>query len=241
MRYNRFTLNNKVLPQPKNNREWYLYYLYNDLAFIEERDKIIIEMESLVGQKKFGIMLLLMSGESLCSQLKRRIPRSLSELYQIKLEQPNPNNVETKIIQRIEDLGKKFGISTNSVEQGLKYTNILAPLLFKRFPRINIEDGMVVIRLDGTMKLKDIRNAYKYIESLLKQLPDYKERNNFKIRPDLIYAIRKQLLAGMTFEDINVLYEAGNLPGYKGMATIHGKEELAKYYTRSMADFVKTI
>lgn len=200
---------------PRNNREWFLYYLFTDSDFVDEKNNICIEIESLVGKNSYGIMML-MQKNSLCNQLEQ-----LGE-------------EGSKVAEQIRALTKKFDVSIATIEQGIRYVNKWHGVshTFRSIPSAYIKDNEVIVRLNGNMKLEDIKAAYPYIQELQKQLPDYKNRNRSKNRPDLIYAIHKQRLNGLKFKEINYLYENGKLPGYTGSHPIIGEESLERDYRR---------
>ena len=204
---------------PRDNREWFLYYLFTDPDFINEKGKINADIQALVDPKAYGLMFLMQD-------------QSISDWL---VKQGKNGKV---ISDRIKALGDKYEISTTTTEQGLRYTNKLFAIshAFRFMPSVNVEDDQVVIRLNGKMRLKDIKDAYPNILRLQKTLPDYEERNRSRDRPDLIYSIYKQRLKGLSFKQIYGLYEVDRLPGYKGARSITGEESLARTYWRFKPD-----
>jgi len=200
---------------PRNNREWFLYYLFTDLDFVDEKDKICAEIKSLAGVDSYGLMMLIQK-DSLCDQLERL------------------GKEGSMVAEQIRALTKRFDVSIATIEQGIRYINKLHGIsrTFRSMPSVGIDGNEVIVRLSGNMKLEDIKAVYPYIQKLQKQLPDYKNRNRSKDRPDLIYAVHKQRLNGLKFKEINYLYENGNLPGYAGSHPIIGEDSLEKDYRR---------
>jgi hypothetical protein len=230
-------LKNNQIYVPKNNREWFLNYLFTDPDFIKEKDKIINDIKALVGEEAFGIMLLVSDKQTFADQLKELSKYPTAGLVgalhpnQPKL-QYDPDSQATKILKRIDAMADNFDVTVATVEQGVRYTPIIPGLALKAVPLVNIEGNQVVIRLNGTMKMSDIKSAYGHISELQKELPDYKTRNRSKVRPDLIYAIYKQRLKKVPFSKIYEMYESKHLPGYSGTIAITGPDSLERQYNK---------
>ena len=224
---------------PKNNREWFLHHLFADPEFNKEKESISAATRLLFSEQVYDDITSLILGvtQSLSERLKelsRYNPPSILEALQPNKPELHfdPNSPAAKIIKQIEDLAKSLGVSVQTIERGLEYNKWLPQKAFNAIPYVGVEDGQVVIRLNGTMKLSDIKAVYPTIMELQKELPDYIERNRSKVSPGLVYAIYKQRLKGSTFKQIYGLYENSNLPGYTGPSSITGEDNLERQYNK---------
>jgi hypothetical protein len=231
-------LKNNSVYKPKNNREWFLHHLFTDSDFIKEKDSIVASTRVLLGEEACsGVTSLVLRKQSLYEQLKelsRYSPPSILEALQPDKPELHfdPNSPAAKIIKQIEGLAKNSGVSVRTVELGLKYSKWFPQKAFNSIPSVNVEDGQVVVRLNGVMKLSDIKDVYPTIVELQKELPDYLDRNRSGEKPALIYAIYKHRLKGLTFSQIYKLYENANLSGYTGPTSITGEDNLERWYNK---------
>jgi hypothetical protein len=141
------------------------------------------------------------------------------------------NSSEAAIIHSIEAMAKRFRVSTSTIERGLKYRKNTS--LVRNLPGVVARNNKIVIEIDATTRLEDIKAVYPYIQELQSTLPGYKPRNRSKDRPDLIYAIYKQRLGHKTFKDIYTLYASGTLPGYDGSHAIGSEDALERMYNKN--------
>lgn len=235
-------MKNKSIYEPKNNREWFLTYLFNDPDFIADKDRIIGDIRTVAGKEVASVMFLVASPKYTLSQQlkemsKNRIANLLSVLHPREPElQYDPNSPAAKIIQDIQNVANKFHVSIATVEQGLRYSSLMPGSAFRNIPIVSIEDDQVVIKLKPNMRLEDIQSIYPEIMELQSKLKGYTKRNRSRVRPDLVYAIYKARLQSKSFREIYRLYESGELPGYGGGATITGEDNLARTYRRSKPD-----
>ena len=213
---------------PKNNQsiklrshsEWFLFYLFNDPDFIQEKMSINESIIKFIGIEGFGVMILLATNESMCVQLLNTFDHSLAK----------------PIIESIESLAHSFSVSVATIELGLRYSNTFSDYILGTTPSAGIEDGKIVIRFDALTRLDDIKDMYWYIEELQSQLIGYHPRNRVKEKTILVYALHKQRLSGKTWKEVYQLYELGQLPLYQGAKSISNEENLAKMYKRYMSD-----
>jgi hypothetical protein len=182
-------------------------------------------------------MLLTSGSNSIIQQLKERgkydidmriiLARARGKLVPLF----NPNSSEAAIIRSIEAMAKRFKVSTSTVERGLKYRKNTS--IIRTLPVAFTENNKIVIEIDATTRLEDIKAVYPYIQELQSTLPGYKPRNRSKDRPDLIYAIYKQRLGHKTFKNIYALYASGTLPGYDGSHAIGNEDALERTYNKN--------
>ncbi len=224
---------------PKNNREWFLHHLFADPDFIKEKESITAATRLLFSEQGYDDITSLILGvtQSLSERLKelsRYNPPSILEALQPNKPELHfdPNSSAAKIIKQIEDLAKSLGVSVQTIERGLEYNKWLPQKAFNAIPYVGVEDGQVVVRLNGVMKLSDIKDVYPTIVELQKELPDYLDRNRSGEKPALIYAIYKHRLKGLTFSQIYKLYENANLSGYTGPTSITGEDNLERWYNK---------
>lgn len=218
------SLKNKSIYTPKNHREWFWHYLFNDVDFVREKDRINRAIDSMAPRDSQHSLVAGWEKHKIFEQLDKQVDNA-------KID-PQAK----QIIQDIQALAVRFRVPVSVVKQGLDYYKVLPQYTLGALPSVGIENNKVVIRLDGTMKLADIKSVYPQIQELQKGLPDYQRRNRSKVRPDLIYAIYKQRLSGKTFKEIYTLYETSMLPGYTGDKSIVGEEAFARMYRKFKPD-----
>jgi len=211
--------------------------LFTDTDFIVERNKIITKLKLLLGNEGYAVALMLIPKESLSDHLEKYGKKKVAKVINLMLpDQPelqfDENSLAANIIKDIDLVASKFQVSKGVVEQGIKYNDLVPELAFQSIPSVTLEDNQVVIRLNGSMKLSDIKTAYPQIKEMQQKLPDYKQRNRSKNDPMLIFAIHKKRLEGMSFREIYALYESGKLEGYTGSIDIIGEENLARNYRK---------
>lgn len=234
-------LNPKSSFNPRSHLESFLFYLFNDADFAKEVDRIRSKIKRIVGEDAFGIVMLLSDSQSLIEQLAERGTSKTSRIAVFLRggksdPELNASSSEADVIRDIRALASRFKVSIATAELGIRYTNLAPDLAFKSSPYVSIEGDKVIVRLGANTRLSDIKQMFWQIEELQRQLPDRQERNKPQERPDLVFAIYKQRLAGKTFKVIYDLYERGELPGYDGAPGFNSEENLVKMYKRFKPD-----
>jgi len=213
---------------PRTNKEWFLYYLYNDPQFIEEKEKIRNYLKTEFSElgELYGVIFLNLNKESICSLLIAKKGKN------------------SKGVLMIQAMAKKFEVSTFIIEQGLAYSKNL-PLSYTNHysnqPYLEkINDNKIAICINSKTRLKDIEAIWFIVQEKQKELKSYTAQSKSSFYPDLVYAIYKQRLPNgigkrLSFEKIFIKYQCGTLPDYNS-STIQFKssDSLERYYRKYM-------
>jgi len=213
---------------PRTNKEWFLYYLYNDPQFIEEKGKINNYLKTEYSElgELYGVIFLNLDKESICSLLIEKIGK---------------NN---KGVLMIQAMAKKFEVSTFIIEQGLAYVKNLPLSYTNQYssqPYLEkIKDNKIAIYINSKTRLKDIESIWFIVQEKQRELSSYTPQSKASTNPSLVYAIYKQRLPNkvdkrLSFEKIFINYQNGTLPDYRGSTTqFNSSDSLERYYHKHM-------
>ncbi len=210
---------------PRTNKERFLYYLFNDPLFIENKNQVLDYLKTKYGDL-YGVLFLLIGKYSLCSQLSK---------------DKGKNNKGTLMIRA---MAKKFEVSIPVIELGLAYNKNL-PLSYighyNNLPYIEkISDDQLAIYINPNTRLKDIESIWSIVHEKQKELNSHTSQSKTSTNPSLVYAIYKQrLLNGkgkrLSFEEIFISYQSETLPDYSGSTTqFKSSDSLERYYHKYM-------
>ena len=198
---------------PRTDRDWFLYYLFNDAEFVKSKKKIINSLKEEFGEAYSVIIML--RDKSYFDNILRN----------------------SKASKQIDKLANKFEVSRNVIEDGLEYI-IQLPVNRSSQPHVTInDDGTLSINITPNTRLRDVKAIWHIVNKKQKETKKRIPQSKNSYNPKLIHALYKQRLKGAdnkrkSWEKIFRDYQDG-LIGYKG-STIQYKssDSLERFYLR---------
>ncbi len=212
---------------PRTDRDWFLYYLFDDADFIESKNQILSCLNDAIGENYQVMFLLARNGEL------------LDRLLQI--------NGTNNCLKLIKQTAVKFEVPESIIELGLIDNKEIRGLA-EHQPLIRNSDDVIskaslAIEITPYTTQKDIQAIWFIVEEKQKQLIEKLKLTKHQAQsgenPKLIYAIYKLRLKDKngkrkTFAQIFDLYEKRVLPLYSGVPSHNSSDSLKRYFYTHM-------
>lgn len=182
---------------------WHLFHTLNDDEFIEHRQELFSILKKETG--------------SIGSFSK---PDDLDELGY------------TESAEKLREIEREFDISADSFWAMNDGEMPLNPIpVFMTMEEEDDGRQYLMLRIDPELTEKEYKQIWPWIESSQKYLPTKRTRSRSAEDTELLYAVHRARKKGMTYTDISLLLEEGELPlyprkismGYNALSKFHNK------------------